>query len=233
MTGTFCETLRYGGLRAAAVAALCLTLGACGMSSITAPFSGGGGLFGSGKQSADVTTTGSTSSGGSGGWSPTVTEANMLSAAQGGTDVVSTGSGCPAFGTAPGETTVTIRPPQGGGLPGDMTTVVHRGEITKTARECTVGPKGVVVKYGFAGRVLLGPQGKTGNIMLAVKLTVIDPANKTVKTEPIKVPVTITPGQTAGFFSMVREVMVPVVGGASPEMYKVYIGLDRNVPGAS
>lgn len=228
MTGTFGGTLRHGALRAAALATLCVVLNGCGMADFSSPFSGG--LFGSSKPSAD---TSSAASAGSGGWSPTVTEANMLSAAQGGNDIVSSGSGCPSFATAPGEAAVTIRPAKGAGLPGDMQAVMHRGEITKTARECTVGPKGVMVKYGFAGRVLLGPQGKTGNITLAAKLTIIDPANKTIKTEPIKVQVTVAPGQTAGFFSVVRDVMVPVLGGASPEMYKIQIGLDRNVPGAS
>lgn len=221
-------TLGYAG-RAVAGAALCVTLGACGMSDISSPFSGS--LFGSSKQSAEVT--GSTTSRSSGGWSPTVTEANMLSAAQGGADVSGSGSGCPSFSTAPDGAAITMRPPKTPGLPGDMQTVMHRGEITQTARECAHGAKGVVVKYGFAGRVLLGPEGKPGTITLTVKLTIIDPTNRTIKTEPLKVAVTVAPGQTAGFFSFVREVVVPVTGGATPEMFKVYVGFDRSVPGAS
>lgn len=229
MTGTVEDALGHGGLKVAAIAVVCAMLGACGMSDITAPFSGGG-LFGSSKPSA-ADTTGSTSRGT--GWTPTVTEANMLSAAQGGTDVVGSGGGCPAFSTGPGEAAVTIRATNAGGLPGDMQTVMHRAEITKTARECAAGPKGMIVKYGFAGRVLLGPMGKTGTITLTTKLSVIDPANKNIKTEVLKLPVTVAAGQTAGFFSVVREITVPVAGGASPETYKVYINFDRSTPGAS
>ena len=41
--------------------------------------------------------------------------------------------------------------------------IVHRGEITKIARECQIYGDRVMVKYGFAGRVLLGPKGSAGH----------------------------------------------------------------------
>jgi hypothetical protein len=47
------------------------------------------------------------------------------------------------------------------------------------------------------------------------------------------VPVTITPDQTAGYFSVVREVVMPVPAGASASSYRIIIAFDRKAPGAS
>ncbi len=44
----------------------------------------------------------------------------------------------------------------------DAQAIIHRGEITKLARECQFYGDRVVVKYGVAGRVLLGPRGSPG-----------------------------------------------------------------------
>jgi hypothetical protein len=111
--------------------------------------------------------------------------------------------------------------------------VLHRGEINKTARECTNSPRGIVVKYGFAGRVLLGPKGKSGNITLPVKITVKDDLRRTVKSETLRVPVSVPAGQTAGYFSMVRIITVPIGPGMTPKSYKVNVAFDRSARGAS
>ncbi len=160
MTGRIIgQALRRGLGKAAVLAGVSLALSGCGsVSQLTAPF-GKGGIFGSSKPPES-------------GWTATVTEENMLTAARGGGDVTgAVGGGCPAFGLASrGEGFVTIKATGAGGDPGDgLSSVRHRGEITRTARECAAGPGGVVVKYGFSGRVLLGPQGKPGVITLAVK----------------------------------------------------------------
>jgi hypothetical protein len=226
--------------RAGAIVALSISVSACGMSQITAPFSGGGGLFGSGKTDESASKDGA---GQQAGWGATVTEAGMLSAARDGTstnsgDVTSSVGGCPSFEIASGDGNITMKTPGAAKVPGaanaaDSMAVMHLGEITKTARECATNPKGVSVKYGFSGRVLLGPQGKTGNIMLPVKVTVIDGARKTVKSETLKVPVTVPADQTSAYFSMVREIVVPLPAGTSPQGYKVQVGFERTVPGAS
>jgi hypothetical protein len=54
-----------------------------------------------------------------------------------------------------------------------------------------------------------------------------------VKSDLVKVPVSVTPDQTAGYFSVVREVVVPLPAGASAKSYRVIIGFDRRAPGAS
>ncbi len=195
-----------------------LALGGCGVSTLTSSFSGG--IFGGGKQPETT---------------QKVSEGNLLTAAQtdagGQVDITAPGSECPTVAVGPGDGNITFMAKGGNN---DSLSVIHRGEITKTARECaqSIGG-GLSVKFGFAGRVLLGPQGKPGTVTLPIKVTITDSGRNTLKAENVKVPVTITPDQTAGYFSVTREVVVPVVAGTSPRSYRIIIAFDRHAPGAS
>jgi hypothetical protein len=115
---------------------------------------------------------------------------------------------------------------------GDQTAVVHRGEITKMARECTLYSDRVIVKYGFAGRVLLGPKGGPGTVRLAVNIRVAGAQQNTLATDKMSITTTIPPDQPAGYFSMVREIAFPVTVGTRPQDYKVFVAFERNVAGA-
>ena len=61
--------------------------------------------------------------------------------------------GCPKVVMWPRDNNLTIYET---GRAGDGLAIIHRGEITKTARECQIEPGRVTVRYGFSGRVLLG-----------------------------------------------------------------------------
>ena len=126
------------------------------MSSLTSGL--GGGMFGGSSSKSDVAT---------------VSEDQLLTAAKN-NDPSATGS------TAVGE--VCRRVPALRGRParqqhhfyepghaGDGLSIMHRGEITKTARECQIEPGRVTVKYGFSGRVLLGPKGKAWQYLVAAQ----------------------------------------------------------------
>ena len=80
---------------------------------------------------------------------------------------------------------------------GDTNAVVHRGEITKMARECQLFADRVVVKYGFAGRVLLGPKGGPGTVTLGVTVRVAGAQQNTLATDKMKV-TTDDPARAAG-----------------------------------
>ena len=93
----------------------------------------------------------------------------MLSSAKAeGTGSVGDGvaRGCPRFQVASRDHHVTIYEP---GRAGDGLGVMHRGEITRTARECHIEGNRVTVKYGFSGRILLGPRGRPGSITLPLQ----------------------------------------------------------------
>src|SRR5688572_28931483 len=128
------------GARIVILASLCMGLSACGVSQLTSPFQRG--LFGGGEdekktdqpQQAAVNT-------------PATLAANNQ--AQGG-EVLTTGSiGCPTFDVATGDRAITFHAP---GAAADNLAVMHRGEITNTARECQPSSNGLLIKYGFEGR---------------------------------------------------------------------------------
>ncbi len=200
-------------------AALAGVLGGCSsMSSLTSGI--GGGWFGG--QSSTKTEVGS------------VTEDQLLAAAK--TDTGTTSSlggemahGCPRFQVWAREGYVTIYEP---GKVGDGLAVMHRGEITKTARECQIEPGRITVKYGFSGRVLLGPKGKGGRVTLPLNVFVTDAKREKLVADKVKVDVDVALDKPIGYFSMVRSVSFPMPEGSRPAEFEVYVGFDRATPGA-
>ena len=161
-----------------------------------------------------------------------VNEDRLLETAQAdaGTDLPSGRSAnCPQVVAWPRDRLLTIYQP---GHVGDQTAVIHRGEITKMARECTLYSDRVIVKYGFAGRVLLGPKGAPGTVTLGVNIRVAGAQQNTLATDKMNVTTTVPPNAPAGYFSMVREIAFPIMVGTRPQDYKVFVAFERNVPGA-
>lgn len=193
-------------------------LAGCGMSSLTSGL--GGGVFGG--------------SSGSGTQVTSVSEEQLLSAAKSdygttGTAVADAAYGCPRFLVWPRDNHVTIYEQ---GRIGDGLAVMHRGEITKTARECQFDSGRVTVKYGFSGRVLLGPRGQAGKVTLPVNVFVTDPKREKVAQDAMKVDVALAVDQPIGYFSIVRTVSFQIPEGTRPAEYEVYVGFDRNLPNA-
>ncbi len=206
--------------RIAALTCLCMALAACGVSQLTAPFQNG--LFGGDEDEKPAAAE-----------APTAT-ASVLAGNQAGqadAGALTAGSiGCPSFDVSSGDRTITFHAP---GLDGDTLSVMHRGEITDTARECSPSANGLAMKYGFSGRVLLGPKGKPGSITLPAKLMVVEGTKGTLNTETVRVVVNVPAGSTTGYFSEVRDIDLPLAQGTSPKSYRIYIGFDRSASGAS
>ena len=161
-----------------------------------------------------------------------VTEDRLLETAKAdsGTDLPNGMSAhCPQVVAWPRDRLLTIYQP---GHVGDNLAVVHRGEITKMARECQLYSDRVVVKYGFAGRVLLGPKGAPGTISMPISVRVSGTEQKTLATDKMSIAATVPAGNPVGYFSMVREIAFPIQLGTRPEDYKVFVAFDRTQPGA-
>ncbi len=118
------------------------------------------------------------------------------------------------------------------GRVGDNLAIKHRGEITRTARECEITPGQVTVKYGVAGRVLLGPLGKAGTIRLPVLVHVTDRSRKKIQTTRLDVSVNVTQGKLYGRFSTVQSLSFPRDPGIPASQYSVFVTFDHNAPGA-
>ena len=193
-------------------------LGGCGMSSLTSGL--GGGMFGGSSQKSDVAA---------------VSEEQLLSAAKNGdattgsTSIGEVAHGCPRFVVAARDNNITFYEP---GRAGDGLAIMHRGEITKTARECQVENGKVTVKYGFSGRVLLGPKGKPGNIVLPLNVAVTDSKRAKVAGESLKIDVSVGADRPIGYFSAVRTVTFAVPEGSRPGEFELIVGFDGKAAGA-
>jgi hypothetical protein len=192
-------------------------LGGCGVSSLTSGF-GSSSVFGGGNSSQ-------TAAGGSG-----VNEAQLLAEAKTGETGTLGGevsAGCPRFVVWPRDNNVTVYEP---GRVGDGLAIMHRAEITKTARECYVDQGRVTVRYGFSGRVLLGPKGVSGPVRFPVNVFVTDAKRDKIKTEKLEVASSVAVENPIGYFSAVQSVTFDVPEGARAGEFEVYVGFERNVP---
>lgn len=196
----------------ATLALIAFLLPACGFSQITAPFR---------------------SQENSSGPVVPVSEASLLEAARtdttGQISIDTAITSCPQFKIWPRDRLLTVYDI---GRVGDGLAIQYRGEITKTARECRIKPNQVTVKYGFAGRVLLGPRGRPGEVKMPIKVHVTDRDRKIVLTQKISLDVTIPEDNPVGYFSTVREISFTLAPGVPPGDYKLFIAFDRGTSGA-
>lgn len=136
---------------------------------------------------------------------------------------------CPQVVAWPHDRLLTI---YAGGQVGDSQAIVHRGEITKLARQCQIYGNQVTVKYGFAGRVLLGPKGKPGQVTMPISIKVADADRKVLANDKASISTVIPTENPVGYFSMVKEITFPLTMGTRPEDYKVFVAFERTQAGA-
>lgn len=206
---------RAVGLVAAGLVALATT--GCGLGSFTSGL--GGSVFGGSSSSAAPQVV-------------KVSEEQLLDAAKSDLGTASVGEvakNCPRFIVGTRDHTVTVYEP---GKAGDGLAVMHRGELTRTARECVVEGGRVTVKYGFAGRVLLGPKGRTGTVVLPVNVVVSDAKRDRLRQEAFRIEAAVSIDSPIGYFSAVRTVTFDIPEGSRPGEFDISVGFDRNVPGA-
>lgn len=213
-------TLNYAKIvcRAGVLLAAGLALSGCGMSSLTSGL--GGGMFGgaSSQQAADTVNA-----------EQLLTAAKSDTATTGSTSVGEVAHGCPRMVVASRDNNITFYEP---GRAGDGLAIMHRGEITKTARDCEIQPGRVTVKYGFSGRVLLGPRGKPGNVVLPINVAVTDAKRAKIAADALKVEVAVGADKPIGYFSAVRSVTFAIPEGSRPGEFEVQIGFDSKAAGA-
>jgi len=105
--------------------------------------------------------------------------------------------------------------------------VQFQGTLTKTARECAFGQNSVRIKFGFAGRVLVGPQGGPGAVTLPIRAILSYREGAVAWTKVYNLPVNIPPNERSTFFMHVEENFEYVVPqGHRLSDYAIYIGFD-------
>ena len=94
-----------------------------------------------------------------------------------------------------------------------------------------VGNK-VTVRYGFSGRVLLGPRGKTGPLSLPINVFVTDAKRDRIATDHLQVDTSLAVENPIGYFSAVRSVTFDVPEGSRAGEFEVFVGFERKTPNA-
>ncbi len=116
--------------------------------------------------------------------------------------------------------------------------VQFQGTLTRTARECEFGPDSVRIKFGFAGRVLVGPKGGPGTVTLPVRAILSYREGEVAWTNVYNIPVNIPPNERSTFFMFVEEDFeYTVPPGNRLSDYALYIGFDgdaaTSIPGTN
>lgn len=206
------------GIRFGACSLLTVLAAGCGISSLTSGL--GNSVFGSSSTQSTPP-------------QPGVSEEQLLSAAKqdvgGGASVGEVAHGCPRLTISPHGGHLTIYE---AGRAGDGLAIMHRGEITKTARECQIEPGRVTVRYGFSGRVLLGPRGHAGNLRLPVNVIVTDAKRARITGDSVSVDATVAVDNPIAYFSTVRSITFDIPEGTRPGEFEVFVGFDQNAQGA-
>ena len=108
------------------------------------------------------------------------------------------------------------------------------GKIAIKAAIDRAGVEGsrVTVKYGFSGRILLGPRGHAGVVRLPVSVSVRDPKRAPIGADRTTVEASVTIDNPIAYFSQVRTVTFDVPEGSRAGDIDVFVGFEQTAPGA-
>jgi hypothetical protein len=109
--------------------------------------------------------------------------------------------------------------------------VKYQGSITRTARECsTVGTDTMTIKVGIAGRVVAGPKGGEGTVILPLRIAVVKQhGGNVLYTEEVNVSATIAPPQFGADFAQVFDQVVFKIAPDDRDLI-VFVGFDQGKP---
>lgn len=131
---------------------------------------------------------------------------------------------CPPAEIRTSGTTYTIY--ARGELPGPKV-IRYQGTLIRVSRECNFRPGDFSVRFGFAGRVLVGPMGGEGTLTLPVKAEFATTGDRVVWSKVYKIPVTIAAGQTSVPFSHVTDDLVYQPKPGEPLYdFRLYLGFE-------
>jgi hypothetical protein len=192
------------GVSTAALLALTLGLGSCGSSSS---------LFKS--SSLDIFSTSSKAT--------TGTSDTAAAAADAQTDIE-----CPEITVRTGAATFMIGSKPGEGEPSALD-LRYQGSIVRTARECHVNAGVMTMKIGVEGRVVTGPAGGPGEVVVPLRLAVVQEGvnPKAIVSKFVRIPVTVTAAVDRVSFTHVDpDISFPLPPSGAIDSYVVYVGFD-------
>jgi hypothetical protein len=198
------KTIWCFAVRAAVLGAI-FALGGCGANS---------GLFSSSK--LDVFSTSSKATTGTGD-----TAAGEAAAAS---DI-----DCPEITIRTGAATLMIAGASSDGGPSALD-LRYQGSIIRTARECHVNSGVMTMKVGVEGRVVTGPAGGPGEVIVPLRLALVQEGvnPKTIVSKLVRIPVTVTAAIDRVSFTYIDpDISFPLpIPRSAIDTYVVYVGFD-------
>ena len=111
---------------------------------------------------------------------------------------------------------------------GDPQGVLYQGTISRVARECIYGSDGSVsVRFGVAGRVVLGPLGLPGQRTVSIRAVLFNTETGPVWSELFPVTVDLGPGRQSQAFTFVQQTPATLIPPGETSKYRVIIGFDE------
>jgi len=111
--------------------------------------------------------------------------------------------------------------------PPDAKNLRYEAVLSKTARECDFRPDYIAMRYGFAGRVIVGPAGGPGEVTLPLRVELAGKRDKIVWSKRLKVTVTIPPDAGSQLFTHVGDDLVYQLRyGEKLDDFRIYMGFD-------
>jgi hypothetical protein len=135
-------------------------------------------------------------------------------------------SNCPPTSVRPGTSTYTIG--ARGAEPATLD-LRYQATIRQLARECVVLGATMTIKVGVRGRIILGPTGGPGEVVVPLRYALVREGvvPKTIVTQFRRVPVAIPPGQgNVPFTHVEQDLIFPTPSLAELENYVIYVGFD-------
>jgi len=142
---------------------------------------------------------------------------------------VDTDVDCPGVQVRTGAATLMIGSKPGEGEPSAMD-LRYQGSIVRTARECHVSAGVMTMKVGIEGRVVTGPSGGPGDIIVPMRLAVVQEGvnPKTIVSKFAQIPVSIAGAVDRISFTHVDpDISFPLPQPLGLiDNYVVYVGFD-------
>lgn len=112
--------------------------------------------------------------------------------------------------------------------PQELKSVTYQATLTRTARECAFPEGGVHLKFGFAGRVLVGPRGSGGKVVVPVQAALIYRGTDVAWSKKYQIPVDVPEGARSSFFTHVEEELTyQLPPGHRLSQYRLEIGFEN------
>jgi hypothetical protein len=136
---------------------------------------------------------------------------------------------CPSVQVRTGASTLMIGNKPGEGEPSALE-LRYQGSFVRTARECRVSAGVMTIKVGIEGRIVTGPAGGPGEVVVPLRIAVVQegPDPKTIVSHFAQIPVAVTEAvDRVNFTHIDPDISFPVPRPIGLiDAYVVYVGFD-------